>query len=165
MFVFGEDVNGKVYGNPFDFNNLDKNKDFIHQYDYRSIYDEVLSKWLGSSTPTTIQILGKRFDSIETGILAKRSSVLLYNQPEKPSSIYPNPTIDGRLILNTCIERNELFSLNQVDDLGRKYPILQNIQIGNGQIEFPVQLFGKSGVHTLEVLKGDKKETLRVVWV
>jgi uncharacterized protein (DUF1501 family) len=165
MFVFGEDVNGKVYGKPFDFNNLDKNKDFVHQYDYRSVYDEVLSKWLGSDGNTTTQILGKRFDNVEGGILAKRSSILLANEPKNSSSVYPNPSSDARVILKTFVDSDEPLTVNQIDNLGRKLPILQNIKVGRGQIEIPIQLFGKSGIHILEVLKGKQKETLRVVWV
>jgi uncharacterized protein (DUF1501 family) len=165
MFVFGEEVNGKVYGKPFDFNNLDKNNDFVHQYDYRSVYDEVLSKWLGSESTTTKQILGKRFDNIEGGVLAKSSSILLSNEKIIPSSIYPNPTTDGRLVLKTFVGSDEVLSVNQIDNLGRKLPIVQNIKVGTGQREVPVQLFGKSGVHILEVLNGNHKETIRVVWV
>lgn len=165
MFVFGEEVKGKVYGNPFDFNNLDKNKDFVYQYDYRSVYDEILSKWLGSDGDTTKQLLGKRFDNVEGGILAKRSSILLSNELKTTSSIYPNPTTDGSLTLKTFLSSDEHLSVNQIDNLGRKLPILQNIKVGSGQIEIPLQLFGKSGVHILEVLKGNQQETLRVVWL
>jgi uncharacterized protein (DUF1501 family) len=165
MFVFGEEVNGRVYGNPFDFNNLDKNRDFIHQYDYRAVYDEVLSKWLGSDPSTTSQILNKRFENIEGGILAKRSSILLSNEKKIPSTIYPNPTVDGRVFLKTNLELHEQLSLNQVDSLGRKFPILKSINLGNGQIELPIQLVGKQGVHILEVQKGKKMETIRVVWI
>jgi len=157
--------NGKVYGKPFDFNNLDKNKDFVQQYDYRSVYDEILSKWLGSNGSTTTQILGKRFDNIEGGILAKRSSILLSNELKNSSSVYPNPTTDGRLFFKTFVSSDELLSINQIDNLGRKLPIFQKIKVGTGQIEIPVQLFGKPGVHILEVLKGHKKETFRVLWV
>ncbi|WP_255078293.1 DUF1501 domain-containing protein [Lacihabitans sp. CCS-44] len=165
MFMFGEDVNGKVYGKALDFNNLDKNKDFVYQYDYRSVYDEVLSKWLGSDGNTTNQILGKRFESIEGGILVKRSSILLSNEKPIQSLIYPNPTVDGRILLKTHLEPRETLTVNQVDSLGRKYAVFQNIQMGSGQTEIPVQLIGKPGTHILEVLKADKKETVRVIWL
>jgi hypothetical protein len=79
--------------------------------------------------------------------------------------IHPNPSSDARVILKTFVDSDEPLTVNQIDNLGRKLPILQNIKVGRGQIEIPIQLFGKSGIHILEVLKGKQKETLRVVWV
>lgn len=129
MFVFGEEVNGKVYGNPFDFNSLDKNKDFVFQYDYRSVYDEVLSKWLGSSETITSQILNKRFEAIEGGILARRSSVLLATETPIEPVVYPNPTVDGSIKIQIQFDQNTFISVNQINASGRKIRILENIPV------------------------------------
>ena len=158
-------VNGKVYGKPFDFNTLDKNNDFVFQYDYRSVYDEVLTKWLGSSETITSQILNKRFEAIEGGILARRSSVLLATETPIEPVVYPNPTVDGSIKIQIQFDQNTFISVNQINASRRKIRILENIPVFSGKNEFPLQLIGPPGLHFIELIFGEKKKVCKVVWV
>lgn len=69
MFMFGESVNGKVFGNNLSIDHLDENKNFAIQYDYRQIYDELMDKWFKTPANITTDVLKKRFSHIEGGIL------------------------------------------------------------------------------------------------
>ena len=60
QFVFGERVNGNVFGLPFDLENLNANGDLQYQYDYRRVYANVLQAWFGATQEETTGILGER---------------------------------------------------------------------------------------------------------
>ena len=166
MFMFGDAVKGDVYGKAFDFSDLDKNKDFNHQYDYRAVYDEVLSKWLPSSSNTASQILGKKYAHINgSGILRTGGTQLLLSVPEPRTSLaYPNPALQGTLNLKFQLARAGEVSLAQNSTTGRRFSLMQNIPFPTGMHDIPVQLIGGPGVHILELLKNGQRETFKVIW-
>jgi uncharacterized protein (DUF1501 family) len=165
MFVFGENVNGKVFGKPFDFNSLDKNKDFVLQYDYRAVYDEILNKWLGGNDLLIKEILKQRFEKIEDGILLKQSGILLGKETPMKSVVFPNPTLDGYIILRVIRDDDSPLSLSQIDSLGRKISVFKDVPLGPGMHELPLKIVGNPGVYFLEITDGIAKDTLRVVWI
>ncbi len=166
MFMFGDAVKGGVYGKAFEFTDLDKNQDFKHQFDYRAIYDEVLTKWLPSSSATAAQILGKKYDHINTtGILRTGGTqIALSTLVEQKTIAFPNPCIDGILNIKFQMTAAGEVSLSQISNMGRKYAVMRGIPFPAGTHEVPLQLMGGPGVYMIELIKNQKRETLRVVW-
>jgi uncharacterized protein (DUF1501 family) len=151
MFVFGDAVNGNIYGNNFGFDKLDKNQDFIHTIDYRSVYDEILSKWFGSDNSTVNGILGKRYDQVGKGLFSKASYVVLGNEPTFKTSIGPNPTVNGWVELTVKTTANEKLTINQTDISGRTVELLPGLTLPAGVHKIPVQLMGQKGMYMLSV--------------
>lgn len=61
MFILGNPTNGGIFGEHPSLSNLDKNKDMLHQIDFRSVYATVLKSWLGVDSA---DILGTKFENL-----------------------------------------------------------------------------------------------------
>jgi uncharacterized protein (DUF1501 family) len=165
MFAFGESINGKVYGKTLGFDKLDENNDFIYQYDYRAVYDEVLSKWFGADSQLTSTILTKRFNPIEDGLLSAKSKIILANEPVFKNTVFPNPTTDGLMFLKLNASGLAPLVVNQIDSLGRKTELIPAIPTATGIQEIPIQLKGSKGIYLVEIIDGNNRDVKRVVWV
>jgi hypothetical protein len=164
-FVFGEAVNGNIYGKPLDFSSLDKNKDFKYQFDYRSIYDELLSNWLPSQNGLSNKILGKKFDYVGGGLLETTLSKTVLSTPKPLKSVvFPNPAVGGVTNLRFQTTEPSLVSLNQINPKGFKIPILRDLRFEAEVNEIPVQLHGGPGLHFIELIKNSEREVIRVIW-
>jgi uncharacterized protein (DUF1501 family) len=165
MFMFGDAVKGNLYGKPFDFSNLDKNQDFPFQYDYRAVYDEVLTKWLPTRSNLATEVLGKSFTHIEGGLIRSGGSQFILSTPEPVKTIaYPNPSINGMLQLKMQLLENTEISISQYSSSGRNLTMIEHIPFPMGNHKIPVQLIGGPGVYVLQVLKNKQKETIKVIW-
>jgi uncharacterized protein (DUF1501 family) len=166
MLMFGDAIKGNIYGKPFDFTNLDSNQDFKFQYDYRAIYDEVLTKWLPSNANTSKAILGQKFPYVEGGLIRGGGAQIALSVPEKVKSVaYPNPTTDGYLTFKFQLNTNSEISIAQYSPAGRNFDLLKEIPFPAGTHEIPVQLIGGPGIYVIQMLKNAEKETLKVIWV
>ena len=164
MFMFGDAVNGKIYGENLSFDKLDKNKDFVYQFDYRRVYDELMTKWFKTESNVTKEILSGRFDLIEQGIFSTKQ--VLSNQSEPTiSSInaYPNPTTDGFVNLKITLEKPSEISI-QVSDI-QGVNIQQNYpsRLPSGLHTLPLQVGNSSGIYFINVITNESKEVLKVV--
>jgi uncharacterized protein (DUF1501 family) len=166
MFMFGDAVKGNIYGKPLDFSNLDSNQDFKYQYDYRAVYDEVLTKWLPSNNNTSTAILGQKFPYIEGGLIRGGGAQLTLSVPEKIKSIaFPNPSIDGYIQLKIQLSVHAELSIAQYTPNGRSFELIDKIPFPAGTHEVPMQLIGGPGVYVIQIIKNTEKETLKVIWV
>ena len=164
MFMFGDAVNGKIYGENLSFDKVDKNKDFTYQFDYRRVYDELMTKWFKTDSNVTKEILTGRFDLVEQGIFSTKQ--VLSNQSEPTiSSInaYPNPTTDGFVNLKISIEKPSEISI-QVSDI-QGINIQQNYpsRLPAGIHSIPLQVGNASGIYFINVVTNESKEVLKVV--
>lgn len=163
MFMFGEPVNNKLFGKAFDFNKLNANKDFEHQYDFRSVYDEVLSKWFGASDKSVKEILGKRYTHIEDGLLTSKSKVVLANEVSPKSNFYPNPTSDGWITLKIVSDGISPISIMQSNMVGRRIQIMPALILPAGIQKVPLQIKGGTGTYILEIHQGNKIITHKIL--
>ena len=164
MFMFGDAVNGKTYGENLSFDKLDKNKDFFYQFDYRRVYDELMTKWFKTESNVTKEILSGRFDLVEQGIFSAKQ--VLSNQFEPSiSSInaYPNPTTDDFVNLNITIEKPSEISI-QVTDI-RGVNIQQNypFRLHMGMHKLPLRLGNTPGIYFINIITNESREILKVV--
>jgi uncharacterized protein (DUF1501 family) len=168
MFMFGDAVNGKVYGNPLSFKNLDANKDFVYQFDYRQVYDELMVKWLNTSGATAGSILAGRFPEIEKGLLfgAKQTAVLS-NEPKIifESAIYPNPTTDGQVNLKFILAKPSEVTANEVVADGRSRQLMPIINLPAGRHDIPLFIQSQKGIFFVQLIINGQMVSLKGVKV
>ena len=97
LFVFGSDVNGAVYGNDPDLENLDNRGDMLMQHDYRDIYASVLLQWFGEPDTLASDVLYQDFS--KTALPLFNTPVSVHEQGAAASligfrSVSPNPAMD-----------------------------------------------------------------------
>lgn len=98
QFVFGNNVNGNVFGNVPDLQNLTNNGDQQYQYDYRRVYANILQAWFGATDADTTAILGERIAPL--GVVKTRTTSVqnsanlngLGISNGEALNIYPNPS-------------------------------------------------------------------------
>jgi uncharacterized protein (DUF1501 family) len=164
MFMFGDAVNGKIYGENLSFDKLDKNKDFVYQFDYRRVYDELMTKWFKTDSNVTKEILTGRFDLVEQGIFSAKQ--VLSNQSEPTiSSInaYPNPTTDGFINLKITVEKTSEISIQITDIQGVNIQQNYPSRLPTGIHSIPLQVGNASGIYFINVVTNESKEVLKVV--
>jgi hypothetical protein len=164
MFMFGDAVNGKTYGDNLSFDKLDKNKDFVYQFDYRRVYDELMTKWFKTESNVTKEILTGRFDLVEQGIFSAKQVLSNQSEPTVSSIIaYPNPTTDGFVNLKITLEKPSEISI-QISDI-QSINIQQNYpsHLPAGVHTLPLQVGNASGIYFINVITNESKEVLKVM--
>jgi uncharacterized protein (DUF1501 family) len=94
LFVFGSQVNGAVYGNDPDLENLDNRGDMLMQYDYRDIYASVLLQWFAEPNSLAAEVLYRDFSSTALPLFKTPTSVREEGGRDRIlhiRSISPNP--------------------------------------------------------------------------
>jgi uncharacterized protein (DUF1501 family) len=164
MFMFGDAVNGKIYGQNLSFDKLDSNKDFLYQFDYRRVYDELMVKWFKTETAVAKEILGNRFDVIENGIFSNRQ--VLSNEPQSSlnqSIAYPNPTADGFFNLQINLTKPSEITIQVTDIQG--LIIVQNLpnRLPAGVHHLPMHTGENKGLYLVDIQTNEKREVLKVM--
>ena len=164
MFMFGDAVNGKNYGENLNFDKLDKNKDFIYQFDYRRVYDELMTKWFKVDSAVTKEILSGRFDMIDTGIFSTKQVLGNQSEPTVSSIIaYPNPTTDGFVNLKISIDKPSEISIQVSDiqgvNLRQDYPS----RLPAGVHTLPLRMGNSSGIYFINVVTNQSRESLKIM--
>ncbi|MFT7248436.1 MAG: hypothetical protein ACI9QN_001804 [Arcticibacterium sp.] len=98
MFLFGEFVNAKVFGeNPILPNVAGDNENVPMQFDFRSVYTSILERWFCVETPQISEVLLKSFQSLPL-VQGAPCGFITANEirEEKhiPFKAYPNPVLD-----------------------------------------------------------------------
>jgi hypothetical protein len=164
MFMFGDAVNGKTYGDNLSFDKLDKNKDFVYQFDYRRVYDELMTKWFKTDATVTKEILTGRFDLIEQGIFSAKQVLANQFEPTISSiSAYPNPTTDSFVNLKISIEKPSEISIQVTDIQGVNYQQNYPSRLTAGNHTLPLQMGNASGIYLINVITNESKEVLKVI--
>lgn len=164
MFMFGDAVNGRIYGDNLNFDKVDKNKDFIYQFDYRRVYDELMTKWFKTESNVTKEILSGRFDVIEQGIFSTKQVLSSQAEPSITSTIaYPNPTINGLINLEIATKKPSEISIQVTDVQG--VSIQQNYpsRLPAGVHTLPLRVGNSSGIYFIHVINDELNEVLKVM--
>jgi hypothetical protein len=148
------------------FDKLDANKDFLYQFDYRRVYDELMTKWFKTETTVTKEILGNRFDIIETGLFSSKQ--VLSSEPQlsdSPTIAYPNPTTDGFFNLKVTLEKPSDIAIQLVNIQG--FNIAQNTpnRLPAGTHSFPMYTGETKGIYLVNIQTDSRREILKVVRV
>ena len=139
LFAFGTGVNGGLFGNLPNLNNLDQNGNLIHEIDFRQVYTTVLQDWFGLSQVDTEEVFGEAFETLDlvadpaipTGIdddLTPAEYSLAQN--------YPNPFNPATTISYT-LNRESNVSLKIYDLEGRLINTLVNKNQSAGAYSYP----------------------------
>jgi uncharacterized protein (DUF1501 family) len=163
QFVFGNNVNANVFGNPFDLANLNNNGDLQYQYDYRRVYANVLQSWFGASEQDSTAILGERIAPL--AVIKSRPTSVSDNAFRGASgnalSLSPNPS-QGRSTL-----RFELRTAGEVDvslfsTTGRLQRQMWSGFLPEGAHAIPLDV-ETSGAYICVVRVGGRVETVPLV--
>jgi hypothetical protein len=146
------------------FDKLDKNKDFVYQFDYRRVYDELMTKWFKTDATVTKEILTGRFDLIEQGIFSTKQVLANQSEPSISSiSAYPNPTTDGFVNLKITIEKPSEISIQVTDIQGVNFQQNYPSRLPSGIHTLPLQMGNASGIYLINVITNESKEVLKVI--
>ncbi|WP_341227738.1 DUF1501 domain-containing protein [uncultured Arcticibacterium sp.] len=98
MFLFGEFVNSKVFGeNPILPTVAGNNESVPMQFDFRSVYASILERWFCVETPQISEVMLQTFQSLPLVQGAPCGFITANAIPEEieiPFKAYPNPVID-----------------------------------------------------------------------
>ncbi len=64
VFVFGDGVDGGLYGNGPDLENTDADGNLVHSTDFRSLYATALQDWFGLNQSIVNDVLGGSFETL-----------------------------------------------------------------------------------------------------
>jgi uncharacterized protein (DUF1501 family) len=163
MFVFGDAVNGRVYGQNLSFDKLDSNKDFQYQFDYRRLYDELMSKWFKADAKTTQEILSARFDLIENGVFSTKQPLSLAQEPTNFLSISPSPTTESKVLLRLVADKTSDLLIQTTDIQGRIVWQEQPLKIAAGEHTLPVRIGENTGTYLVNVSVNGQQQVLKVM--
>lgn len=101
LFVFGDGVNGGLYGDGPDLENTDANGNLVFSTDFRSIYSTVLQDWFGLEEATVDSVLGGSFGTLP--LVANPVALEPGGTPDQfvLAQNYPNPFNPSTVITYT----------------------------------------------------------------
>ena len=141
QFVFGNNVNGNVFGNVPDLQNLTNNGDQQYQYDYRRVYANVLQAWFGATDADTTSILGERIAPL--GVIKSRTTsirqYLVQSSNEASFSVYPNPS-RGASTLRFTLRASATVELSLFSTEGRLAHEVWSGFLGAGEHTLPLNI-------------------------
>jgi len=157
LFVFGNSINGGIYGEQPDLSNLDAWGDLQFEFDYRQIYSTVMKNHLGIGNTATKNILKRNFETIP---FLNEATGINSNIPNQfsLSQNYPNP-FNPTTKIKFSIAKGSKVTITVYDMLGRKVKDLVNgyHKPGNYTIDFNATSNGKklaSGVYIYRIKAG-----------
>ncbi len=115
VMIFGP-VNGGVYGEHADLENLDRSGDPVYELDYRNIYSSILNSWFGIESETTENILQGEFEdlgfvNVLTSSESNQKPLAFTLQQNYPNPF--NPTTNIQFVLPTSGSvRLQVFDIN-----------------------------------------------------
>jgi uncharacterized protein (DUF1501 family) len=140
QFVFGNNVNGNVFGNVPDLQNLTSNGDQQYQYDYRRVYANILQAWFGATDADTTAILGERIAPlgvVKTRTTSVRNTLSLGNG--EALNLYPNPS-QGASTLRFTLRTTASVDIALFGTEGRLQEQVWSGTLAAGEHAFPVNV-------------------------
>jgi uncharacterized protein (DUF1501 family) len=167
LFVFGNSVEGGIYGSQVNLSQLDPWGDLPHEFDFRQIYATVMKNHLGLGNTETSNILKRNFETIP---FLKSTTGVDKSVPNNfsLSQNYPNP-FNPTTKIKFSIAKGSKVTITIYDMLGRKIKDIVNgyHKPGNYTIDFNATANGSklaSGVYVYRIKAGgftaSKKMTL-----
>jgi uncharacterized protein (DUF1501 family) len=174
QFLFGNQINGELYGAMPNLSDLDENLDLKWQVDFRQLYANILGDWFGVSEPLRKAILDEKSftfnvpvngsSKIQSLIKTPLSGVVAEErQIAELTANYPNPFIDHTRI-TFALSEAALVSLDVYDSRGAKVRTLVNGKLGRGPHEASLDAMGlASGTYYCRLEADGKVQTRAIV--
>jgi uncharacterized protein (DUF1501 family) len=167
MFLFGDLVNGAIYGNNPDLVNLN-NGNLIHQYDYRQVYASVLKQLFAASDQELLNILYQQFQTLPIIVPQKSNGPSPKHNSYSLSQNYPNPFNPSTEITYT-IKRESNVSIKIYDTSGREIQTLVNERKPSGVYKVIFDATGRknlaSGVYFYKLTADDYTDVKKMILV
>jgi uncharacterized protein (DUF1501 family) len=167
QFVFGNKVNGNVFGAPFDLENLNANGDLQYQYDYRRVYANVLQAWFGATQEETSVILGERIAPLPViqsrTTRANAFASLATGGESSRVRVSPNPS-RGVSTVSFELRAAAEVEITLFGAEGRERKRVWKGFLNAGAHRFPLEIF-ENGSFICLVRAGDAVETVPIVVV
>lgn len=169
MFLFGEAVQGGIYGTNPDLDNLDQNSNLHIQHDYRSIYASILQDHFGASSTVAAEVLYGDYPTLpllNPTTATGESEVPLAHRLHR---IEPNPirSLDGDAVrVRFDLARDEAVHIDVFDIQGRRVHDLtdRTYPAGRHQIDWrPEDIV--AGTYVIRMTARSWQQTVKAVVV
>ena len=174
QFLFGNQINGELYGAAPDLADLDENLDLKWKVDFRQLYSNVLGDWFGVSEPLRQAILDSKSFAFNVPVNGTSKIQSLIKTPfstvtseerhiAELTANYPNPFIDHTRI-TFALSEAAMVSLEVYDSRGAKVRTLVSGKLGRGPHEATLDAMGlASGTYYCRLEADGKVQTRAIV--
>ena len=119
ILVFGASINGGIFGNNPQLDQLDNDGNLSLQFDYRQIYSTIITDWFGLGQETSSNVFGQEFETIPfiQSPLSTKNPILPSKfevHPAYPNPFNPKTTIPFRLPSNSHVKINVFNILGEI---------------------------------------------------
>jgi len=167
MMLFGDLVNGGIYGNNPDLVNLNSGN-LIHQYDYRQIYSSVLKQLFAASDPELLNVLFQQFTTLPLIVPQTATGGQNKNQTFSLGQNYPNP-FNPSTEITFNMKREGIVTIKIYDASGREVQTLVNERKSAGVHKVTFDVSGKkqfsSGVYFYKLTSGEYTDVKKMIFV
>lgn len=166
MFVFGNRVNGGLYGTEADLSNPDQFGNMRHDIDYRQVYATLLEEWLGTTPEISSSVLARAFQTLP---LISNSTVGTERDSAAAtfglSANYPNPFTDQTTI-RYRMDRAGSVRIELFDIRGRRIQLITDQQQNAGDHEVVLDGSGlAAGSYIARMQSGERTSTATLIRV
>jgi uncharacterized protein (DUF1501 family) len=166
MFVFGNRVNGGLYGAEADLANPDEDGNMRHSTDYRQVYATLLEDWLGASSDLSSSVLLRSFETLP---LISNSNVAVESTDVASgfglSANYPNPFTD-RTSIGFLMDRPGQVRIDLFDIRGRHVRTLYDGAANAGKHQVEMDGTGlAAGSYVARMQSGERISTTKLLRV
>jgi uncharacterized protein (DUF1501 family) len=167
MFLFGDLVNGSVYGTNPDLVNL-TGGNLIHQHDYRQVYASVLKQLFAASDNELLNVLYNQYQTLPLIVPQKSNGQGPKHEAFSLSQNYPNPFNPSTEISYT-IKRESFVTIKIYDTSGREIQTLVNERKPSGVYKVIFDATGRkklaSGVYFYKLAADDYTDVKKMILV
>lgn len=167
MFLFGDLVNGAVYGDNPNLVNLN-NGNLIHQYDYRQVYASVLKQLFAATDQELLNVLYNQYQTLPIIVPQQSNGPSPKHESYSLSQNYPNPFNPSTEITYT-IKRETSVTIKIYDASGREIQTLVNERKPSGVHKVVFDVTGRkniaSGVYFYKLSADDYTDVKKMILV
>jgi len=167
MFLFGDLVNGGMYGNNPDLVNI-VSGNLVFQYDYRRVYSSVLKQLFAATDPELMNIFFQQFQTLP--LIIPQQDNIKNKKPDKfsLSQNYPNP-FNPSTEITYSLRRESNVSIKIYDASGREVQTLVNDRKPQGTYKVIFDATGKknlsSGIYFYKLTADDFTDVKKMILV
>ncbi|MCI0448813.1 MAG: DUF1501 domain-containing protein [Chlorobi bacterium] len=166
MILFGDLVNGGIYGNNPDLVNL-TNGNLSYQYDYRQIYASALQQLFAASNQELLNVLYQNFQTLPL-IVPQQAKIKQGRQTFSLGQNYPNPFNPSTEISYTLLKDSHV-AIRIFDVSGREVQTIVNEFQSAGTHKVVFDVSGRrnlsSGVYFYKLQAGDFIDVKKMILV